>query len=251
MFKTKASFQKDSPMRVEVIANEFMRERTARAKRPRLALVITPAGQPPRVGPALWLRTRYGVEQVQTINLTRVEWDGLAMDRENTHAAERLKDRLSLSLLGRPELLVVAGHRSFDKRWHSWQRSPRDVERIVGRISSWELPVEVVGAWLNERRDADERLVESEESGTRASGDRCPLWLAESAWENEGGRLRHGGAPAKTPHKHHMTRRIRHVVSDNHQHAAGYAERGEGQSPRRTHRALPRLRPDSSRLARA
>jgi hypothetical protein len=198
-----------------------------------------------------WLRTRYGIEQVQTISVTGVEWDGLAAEREKTHAAERLKDRLSLALLGQPELFVVAGHSAFERRWHSWPRSRRDIERIAQRIKSWDLPTEVVGVWMNERWDVDECVVESEELQTRASGGVCPLWLAESAWENEGGRLKQGKASSKRALNHRIKRRSRNVVCDNYEHAAGHAKASQGAPSRDPHRGLSRLRPHPSRLAHA
>jgi hypothetical protein len=221
------------------------------AARPRLATLIAPAGQRTRVGLGPWLRARYGIEQVQTISVSAVEWNGLAAERERPHAAERLRDRLSLALLGQPELLLVAGHPSVERRWPSWPRSPRHVERIVQRIKSWELPAEVVGVWMNERWDVDECVVEPEELQTRASGGVCPLRLAESAWENEGGRLKQGQAPSTRALKHRLKRRSRNVVCDNYKHAAGHAKASQGAPSRDPDRGLSRLRPRPSRLAHA
>jgi hypothetical protein len=73
-----------------------------------------------------------------------------------THAAERLKERLALSLLGRPEVVVVAGYPPADTLPQVTPRSPQDVGRIAEHIRSWALPVEVVGVWVRERWEADE-----------------------------------------------------------------------------------------------
>jgi hypothetical protein len=231
-------------------------EPDGRAKQPRLAVVVSPAGRRPRLGLGPWLRTRYGIEQLQMISVSGVEWVGLASDSEGAYPVDRLRHRLALSLLGRPELIVVAGHPPLDDVWQAWPRSRWDVERIVERIRSWDLPVEVIGMWVNERWDADECLVESEAVETHARGDvavlsgrgECPQWLAERVWEDEGGRLKHPGYPVVTAGKHPTARRNRHVVSDFGRHATGHAKARQGTPPRDPVGGLPGLRSHPARL---
>jgi hypothetical protein len=247
-------------MRVEVFGNDFRVSTVTRryAKWPRLGVVVVPAGRRPRFGLGPWLRARHGIEQLHTISVTGVEWDGLTSHGDRSRAAERLRERLALSLLGRPELVVVAGFPPVDTDWHAWPRSRRDVERIVERIRSWDLPAKVVGVWVDERWGVDECVVESEEVGRHEptpvnvlGAGVCPQWLAESVWETEGGRLKETREPAVAAGKHRTQRRTRHADSDHGPWTAGHSKAGQGTPSRDAVVGLPRLRSGPAGLAHA
>ena len=247
-------------MRVELFGDNFRVLAATRryAKRPRLGVVIVPAGgRPPlRLGP--WLQARYGVEQLQRISLTGVEWDGLASGPESSAAAERLRDRLTLALLCRPELVVVAGSPAVDTVRHGGPRSRQDVERIAERIRSWNLPVAVVGMWVEERSNAEARLMRSEEGERHEPAEVSVLgagvsaqWLAESVWETEGGRLKETREPAVATKRRPTHRSTRPAGSDDGGRPAGDSNVGRRAPSRRAVGGLPRLRSHPAWLTRA
>jgi hypothetical protein len=117
----------------------------------------------PRLSLTPWLRTRYGIEQIQTVSLGWPEWDALVAGEMDSSHLRRIKDRLALAQLSRPEAIIVVGgavpQASYDER----PQARSEVERIVGNIQSLGLPLEVIGVWVNERRTSGEWLIESEE----------------------------------------------------------------------------------------
>jgi hypothetical protein len=130
---------------------------------PRCAVLIVPRDLKPRLSLIPWLRARYGIERVQTLCLARPEWDALAAGEARSLYLERLKDHLALAQLGRPEAIVVVGGAA--PRASSCARSHgrREVERALSHLRSWDLPAEVIGAWVTEHWDAEQCLIESEE----------------------------------------------------------------------------------------
>jgi hypothetical protein len=172
---------------------------------PCLAVVIKPSGGRSRLGLRPWLRARYGIEEIQSITLSRDAWRQLASD-ESEEVAPTLTDRLALSLLCMPELVVVSGTGGRARSGDQLRISRAEVERVVRRIRSLRLSAEVVGVWTAERWDAAASLVESEEvgqapaPGNAAAGNRAdpclPVFsgdvlqrLAERIWEDDGGRI--------------------------------------------------------------
>jgi hypothetical protein len=169
---------------------------------------------------------------------------------------------MALSMLSRPELVVIAGHPPLGARWDAWPRSKQDVERILHRVRSWDVPVNVVGVWVNERSsDAGDSIFESEEvdayvhpplSVFRNGGHGVsPQWLAEAAWENEGGRVKHSPTPALPSGMNQKPWRKRHVVSDYRRNVAEQPNAERRGSSRDAVAGVSRLRPDLARLAHA
>jgi ribosome-associated translation inhibitor RaiA len=133
--------------------------RTAR----RYGVLITASDTRPRLNLIPWLRTRYGIEQLQTVSLGWPEWNALVAGELDSPHLKRIKDRLALAQLCRPEAIVIVGgtvpQASYDER----PQARSEVERIVGNVQSLGLPIEVIGVWVNERWTSDECLIESEE----------------------------------------------------------------------------------------
>lgn len=77
---------------------------------PRLAVLVRPSGARSRVSIRPWLRARYGIDEVQTITLSRGAWGELASGGAAS-AENALRARLALAVLGRPEVIVVLGDR--------------------------------------------------------------------------------------------------------------------------------------------
>lgn len=124
--------------------------------RPPMAVVIVPSGHWPRAALRRWLREHYGIEQIQTLRLAAVEWDGLASRAANPIAADRIGSRLALCLLGRPAMVVVFGHEAANELRGTGPRSRQELWRVVRRLRTWQLPVPVMGVWwTNPTRTAD------------------------------------------------------------------------------------------------
>jgi hypothetical protein len=204
---------------------------------PCLAVLVRHEGTRSRLAVRRWLRNRYGIEQVQAMTLSREAWTALASGDASEFDAG-LKDRLHLSLLGRPELIVVVGHdRCGDSRLTRAGRC-RDVERVVQRIRAWDLPAEVIGIWLGMRRRTETSFPESREAGqadgtgTSARsgagpqylgvfrGDN-PLWLAERVWEDDGGRVVSTPRPKAALRPRDGRGRNSHEVHDGRVYSAG------------------------------
>ncbi len=127
------------------------------------AVVVLPSDARPRLSLIPWLRTRYGIEQVQTVSLAWPEWDALvAGDIDSSHL-KRFKERLALAQLCRPEAVVVVGGAVPQPSRDERPQARREVERVVGQIRALGLPLEVIGVWVNEHWGADDCLIESEE----------------------------------------------------------------------------------------
>jgi hypothetical protein len=129
-------------------------------------VVVVPSDAQPRLSLIPWLTRRYGIEQVQVLSLSCAEWDALVAGRMDSPRLERFKDRLALAQLGRPEAIVVVGgagpHPSCDEP----PRARRAVQLAVTHLRSLGLPIEVIGAWVNEHWAPDDCLIESEELPT-------------------------------------------------------------------------------------
>jgi hypothetical protein len=122
--------------------------------------------------------------------------------------------------------------------------------------------VDVVGVWVNERStNADDSIFESEEldahvqpplSVFRNGGDGVSSqWLAETAWENEGGRVKRVPKPSPPSGIHQKPRRKRHVVSHYRRDAAERPKAERRRSSRDATAGVSRLRSYLARLARA
>jgi hypothetical protein len=144
-------------------SNHTVAKRSGHETSRRYAVVIVPSDAQPRLSPVPWLRTRYGIEQVQTISLGWPVWDALVAGELDSPHLKRLKDRLALAQLSRPEAIVVVGgavpQPSSDER----PQARLEVERVVSNIRSLGLPIEVIGVWVNEHWTSDDCLIESEE----------------------------------------------------------------------------------------
>ena len=211
-----------------------------------------------------WLRARYGVEEVQSLTLSRREWVGLAADEADAPMLGRIRDRLALAQLCKPELIAVLSHPApMDSRAERL-RSRREVERMVRRLQAWGVPAEVVGVWVGEQWDVEGCVVESEELHLEhrdedATADPVGMpciavfsgdythWLAERTWEDDGGLV--APPPPRPPATVSAAHgRQSHVVPDD---GAVNAHGGERKRPvpRRANRGIPRLRPDLAGVA--
>jgi ribosome-associated translation inhibitor RaiA len=129
----------------------------------RYAVVIMASDAQPRLSLTPWLRTRYGIEQVQTISLGWREWDALVAGALDLPHLKRLKDRLALAQLSRPEAIVVVGGAVPQPSCDERPQARSEVERVMSNVRSLGLPVEVIGVWVNEHWTSEDCLIESEE----------------------------------------------------------------------------------------
>ena len=139
---------------------------------PRLAVVILPADSPPRLSLTPWLRARYGIEQVQNLTLSWVEWDALVTGDLASPHLTRFKERLALAQPGQPEAIVVVGGAVPQSSRDERPQARREIERVVDHVRSWNLPIEVIGVWVNEHWTSDDCLIESEELSLPRSNQR-------------------------------------------------------------------------------
>ena len=135
-----------------------------RGATPRYAVVVTPADSRNRLSLIPWLRTRYGIDQVQTISLSCPEWDALVTDDMAAPQLKRFKDRLALAQLCHPEaLIVVGGGGDAEPACQQRPQSRWELERVVRHLRALRLPVELIGVCVNEHWGQDNCLIESEE----------------------------------------------------------------------------------------
>ncbi len=150
---------------------EQSRSRASRpAKRdPRYAVVVAPADARPRLSLIPWLRARYGVEQLHTLSLAWPEWDALVAGEVESPQLERFKDRFALAGLGQPQAVIVVGGAVPKPSWNEPPQTRTEVQRIVKTLGALDLPVDVLGVWVDEHWTADDCLIESEELTPPAS----------------------------------------------------------------------------------
>jgi hypothetical protein len=109
-----------------------------------------------------WLQKRYGFQQVQTISLARPEWNALVAGDVDSPHLQRLRDRLALAQLGRPEAIIAFAAESQTDSVEG-PRARTHVQQAAMTLRSFALPVEVIGVWVNEHWDTGKCLIESEE----------------------------------------------------------------------------------------
>lgn len=129
-----------------IAARRNLRE-SASTDDPRLAVVIERANLPRRMSLIPWLRAKYGIEQVTRISLPATLWHAAA---NGDGLAEALRPRLALSLLCRPELIVVLGRAGIADDADNAHAEELRVRRIVGQLRRWSIPIEMLGLWITE-----------------------------------------------------------------------------------------------------
>jgi hypothetical protein len=151
-------------------------ERTRRRDRatPQFAVVVERRGPSAASSGAPWLSRNFGVEQLARPTVSDSVWEAAAdCDHE---LLESLRDRLALSLLARPMLVVILG--SAAGRSAAAVDSVREQARVRALaevIREWALPVEVMGLWIN--RDGEpQHLVEAPEVPTDPELDEQHVW---------------------------------------------------------------------------
>ncbi len=126
---------------------------------PRLAVVIERGGLPRRLALVPWLKARHGVEQMSRISLPAKLWQAATA---GSGLAQALRERLALSLLCRPQLIVVVGRTGAGDDSTAVQAERERVQQIVDQLRRWNIPVQTVGLWIAENWQP-ERDVESME----------------------------------------------------------------------------------------
>lgn len=114
---------------------------------PRLALVIERSMLPRRLSLIPWLRAKYGIEQVGRISLPTSLWQAAG---KGSGLADSLRERLALSLMCWPELIVVLGRAGSGDQPAEAVAEQQRVRRIVEQLRDWNVPVETVGLWIAE-----------------------------------------------------------------------------------------------------
>jgi hypothetical protein len=136
---------------------------SGRATPRRYAVLIVPFDAWPRLSLIPWLRSRHGIGQVQTISLSRLEWDALGSGELDSPHLKRLRERLALAQLSLPDAIVVAGGAAPQSSWEKRPQARVELERALNTVRLLGLPVEVIGLWVNEQWRPDDCLIESEE----------------------------------------------------------------------------------------
>lgn len=204
----------------------------------RLAILIAPRGARSVFAAERWLGACYGINQVQRLSVPRREWDALAGNSVDRKATEKFKDRLALALLGRPVLFaVVVGQPALALPGGQPLPMRRDAQRVAGRIRSWGIGIRIIGIQINLPADAD---------GADGLRDDYGHWLAECAWEDDGGRNVSAWTSDATTDRHTHGRQQSAALEPD-----GAIARGtDGEPP--WHPAatdVPRFRPDLAGVA--
>jgi len=94
-----------------------------------------------------WLKKNYGVDYVDTITEP-----GVDKMFSNPDKIEELKAKASISVNAHgSKIIVVSGHHDCAGNPVSRQEHIEQIRVAVSTIKSWNLPVKVIGAWVNER----------------------------------------------------------------------------------------------------
>jgi hypothetical protein len=137
----------------------------------KLAVILSPAGKPAGGDFKSWLQRRYGIEQVRSLTISDAEWDELAGNVPESGKGTRIEGHLALAHLGKPALIVVAGHPLPSGRRNRRFRSRHDVEAVVRRIQSWGVASDVVGVWISDGWEAEECFTTADNAQSAAVAD--------------------------------------------------------------------------------
>jgi ribosome-associated translation inhibitor RaiA len=150
--------------------------RQAGATCPRYAMVLVPPEARPRLSAIPLLRARYGIEQVQTVSLRGCEWDALVERELSSPHLKRLKDRLALAHLCRPEAVVLLGAAPASQPSRDEPRTRREMQQVMNSLRYFGLGVDVIGVWVDERWTPDDCMVESQEVPLEKGSDDGGNW---------------------------------------------------------------------------
>lgn len=93
-----------------------------------------------------WLKEKYGFSFVDTI--TEPGMDKLF---SNVDKVSEIKTKTSISVKAHgSQLILISGHHDCAGNPVSKQEHLRNIESAMKIIRSWNFPVKVVGAWINE-----------------------------------------------------------------------------------------------------
>ncbi len=138
----------------------------------RLAVVIERRRLPGQVPLLSWLRHQYDIEQIARISLPPHLWESAA---NGPALADNLRERLDLSLLCWPQLIIVVGRAGAEDDEAAVRLEQQRVRRIVGQLAEWDLPVETMGLWVRQDPAGSleaEELVRFVPGADRADDDR-------------------------------------------------------------------------------
>jgi len=94
-----------------------------------------------------WLKKNHGVDYVDTITEP-----GVDKMFSNPGKIEEIKAKASISVNAHgSKIIIVSGHHDCAGNPVSRQEHIEQIKGAVSTIESWNLPVKVIGAWVNER----------------------------------------------------------------------------------------------------
>jgi hypothetical protein len=103
---------------------------------PDLAVVMRPSHTRSRISIVPWIRRRYGIEQVQQIALSWLEWDALVTGEMDSPHLRRVKERLTLAQFSQAESIVVIGEMSNVPSDQERMHARHQLERVVRNMRS-------------------------------------------------------------------------------------------------------------------
>lgn len=102
---------------------------------------------------AAWMRVRFGVRYVDTI--TEAGADGI-LAHGSEAALEPIKSKVMVSTgAHKSQVVAVVGHHGCAGNPVSLEDHLKDIRKGVDAVASWELPVNVIGLWVNDRWQVD------------------------------------------------------------------------------------------------
>lgn len=101
-----------------------------------------------------WIKGRYGVQYVDMI--TEPGCDKVVCGTDDA-TIEKIKSKALISINAhKSSLVAIAGHYDCAGNPVSKEEHLNQIKRCVETIKSWNLPIETVGLWVNERWEIEQ-----------------------------------------------------------------------------------------------
>lgn len=99
-----------------------------------------------------WIKKNHGVDFVDVLSAPGCD---LALS-DQSDAESRLRAEAMISVNAhKSELIFVSGHHECAANPVTREEHLEHIRRAVARVSSWNLPVKVIGLWVNESWNVD------------------------------------------------------------------------------------------------
>jgi len=94
-----------------------------------------------------WLKTNYNIDNVDTITE-----HGIVKLFTNNNESAKIHSKVLHSINeSDSQIILVSAHHACEGNQVSKDEQIRQIKNAISKIKSWELPVPVIGTWINEQ----------------------------------------------------------------------------------------------------